>query len=568
VKGIFISYRRDDAAGHAGRLFDGLKEHFGADHVFMDVSDLRPGQDFMVELERALGGCDYLLAVIGPRWLDAVDAKGRRRLDDPDDFVRREVSTALASRTTVVIPVLVHGARMPPAESLPEALKALARRQAIELTDQRWESDVRELIGCLAEDAPAWAPAAATAPSGTRAGSSAGKAGAARKVTSIRTAGIGPGTIAILVLGLAVAAAGVWMLLRPDAKKAEVATFDGARRDAREGNRDPGTRAAREDTGRDATSTRAASGTDPERKPGESAPSADAAVKRDMDGAEQRASVEAASASVVGARFAIARPELSDVKFRTNRAVVSFSILGIQLEPRDAETQVLTFLIRMLNQGPLDEYFGSDQFRLVSGEQAIKPENTEIGSTEAVSAKEVQFRFIAPANLPDPALQVRVNAESTRIPISLAARTPVPADGSVDGFGRPIRPRLVEAFKPLPASLPAGQRAQVGKVEYQIVDATLERDTVEKASLTLTVRCSVPPGGVAVNFWSSSVRLWIDGVPRAPVNDVNEVVDRGDSKDARFVFEIVSMPQSLEIGLNHSGDRVRVPLPLAAAAKQ
>ena len=125
---IFISYRRDDSAGHAGRLFDRLKDRLGAEHVFMDVTDLRPGQDFAVELEHAVAKADCLLAVIGPRWLDAVDTSGRRRIDDPDDFVHREVGAAL-SKGISVIPVLVHGATMPRADELPEALRSLARRQ-------------------------------------------------------------------------------------------------------------------------------------------------------------------------------------------------------------------------------------------------------------------------------------------------------------------------------------------------------------------------------------------------------------------------------------------------------
>ncbi|MGA8055004.1 MAG: toll/interleukin-1 receptor domain-containing protein, partial [Burkholderiales bacterium] len=80
MSGIFISYRRDDASGQAGRLFDRLKEHFGEDHVFMDVTDLKPGQDFVTEIELALEGSDVMLAVIGPQWLDAMDSDGRRRL--------------------------------------------------------------------------------------------------------------------------------------------------------------------------------------------------------------------------------------------------------------------------------------------------------------------------------------------------------------------------------------------------------------------------------------------------------------------------------------------------------
>ena len=127
VKNVFISYRRDDSAGHAGRLQDGLSERLGAGRVFMDVSDLQPGQDYVAALDRALAQADCVLVVIGPRWLAAVDAAGQRRIDDPQDLVCREISAGL-SRPATVIPVLVHGATMPAAEALPPAGAATGDR--------------------------------------------------------------------------------------------------------------------------------------------------------------------------------------------------------------------------------------------------------------------------------------------------------------------------------------------------------------------------------------------------------------------------------------------------------
>ena len=148
MPGIFISYRRDDSAGHAGRLFDRLKEYFGKDRVFMDVTGIEPGVDFVEAIDQAVGSCDVLLVVIGKEWLDCTDAAGHRRLDDPNDFVRLETGTALRRKVRVV-PVLVQNAAMPSPEQLPEDLKPLARRQATELTDVRWESDTADLIRTL-----------------------------------------------------------------------------------------------------------------------------------------------------------------------------------------------------------------------------------------------------------------------------------------------------------------------------------------------------------------------------------------------------------------------------------
>lgn len=145
---IFISYRRDDTAGHAGRLFDRLCARLGKDSVFMDVEGIEAGLDFVEAIEAAVGSCDVLLAVIGRAWLDIRDSQGRRRLDDPRDFIRLETATALA-RHVRVIPVLVEGAAMPVEEVLPEILQPLARRQAVDLRDSRWEADIENLMQVL-----------------------------------------------------------------------------------------------------------------------------------------------------------------------------------------------------------------------------------------------------------------------------------------------------------------------------------------------------------------------------------------------------------------------------------
>jgi hypothetical protein len=114
--------------------------------VFRDVDDLVSGEDFVLGLERALEHCGVLLAVIDKTWLSATDQGGARRLDDPRDFVRQEIGAAL-HRGVLVIPVLVGGASMPSEAELPDEIKPLARRQAHELTDSRWDYD----IGRLAE---------------------------------------------------------------------------------------------------------------------------------------------------------------------------------------------------------------------------------------------------------------------------------------------------------------------------------------------------------------------------------------------------------------------------------
>ena len=145
---IFISYRREDSGGYAGRLYDRLREQFGVGQVFMDIDTLQPGLDFVEAINRAVGSCDVFIALIGTQWLTTTDRTGRRRLDDPEDFVRLEISAAL-DRDIRVIPVLVGGATMPGSTDLPDALKRVSRRDALEISDTRFDYDVGRLIEAI-----------------------------------------------------------------------------------------------------------------------------------------------------------------------------------------------------------------------------------------------------------------------------------------------------------------------------------------------------------------------------------------------------------------------------------
>ena len=185
MRGIFISYRRDDAEGQAGRLFDELSAHFGRDAVFMDVAGIKKGMDFRRIIEEHVTSCGVLLVIIGKRWLSATDGKGQRRLDDANDFVRLETAAALA-RDIPVVPVLVHDAVMPTAQELPDVLKELAFRNGTELTHARWDSDVKLLIEDLRPylETPGM-PVAPTQPTGNRSSDAA----AGRSQPAVRNPG-------------------------------------------------------------------------------------------------------------------------------------------------------------------------------------------------------------------------------------------------------------------------------------------------------------------------------------------------------------------------------------------
>ena len=171
MRAIFISYRRDDSEGEAGRLFDDLVDQFGEDSVFMDVSAIAPGRDFRKAIDESVATCGVLLAIIGQNWVDAKNEAGRRRLDDPTDFVRLETASAL-KRDIPVVPVLIRGAKMPRPDQLPDDVKDLAYRNAVELTHARWASDVQLLLRALRPLVPDLAAGAAAGTGQVRSGPS------------------------------------------------------------------------------------------------------------------------------------------------------------------------------------------------------------------------------------------------------------------------------------------------------------------------------------------------------------------------------------------------------------
>lgn len=149
---VFISYRRQINDIYAGRLSDRIMNHFGDEvTVFVDIDSIAPGEDFVKVIENAVATCDVMVAVIGKEWLTVTDDKGNRRLDNPEDFVRLEIAAAL-KRDIRVIPVLVQGASMPTAEDLPDDLKLLKRRNAVSISNERWNFDSDRMIKAIEDE--------------------------------------------------------------------------------------------------------------------------------------------------------------------------------------------------------------------------------------------------------------------------------------------------------------------------------------------------------------------------------------------------------------------------------
>jgi TIR domain len=148
MSGIFISYRREDSADEAHRLNRELSDRFGDDNVFIDVEDIALGENFAELIDENVGFCDALVAVIGTKWLACTDATGRRRIDDPQDWVRLEITAAL-SRDMKVFPVLVGGAALPEARALPPSLAPMVQHQALILSADKFAEDAGRLAQAL-----------------------------------------------------------------------------------------------------------------------------------------------------------------------------------------------------------------------------------------------------------------------------------------------------------------------------------------------------------------------------------------------------------------------------------
>jgi tetratricopeptide (TPR) repeat protein len=142
---IFLTYRRDDSAGQTGRIADRLKREFGEDNLFMDVDGIPLGVDFHKRINEEVERCDVLIPAIGNRWIDLTDENGQRRIDNPLDFVRVEISAALR-RDIPIIPILLDGTKIPNAQLLPDDVKGLAVRNGLDVGHATFHSDIDRLV--------------------------------------------------------------------------------------------------------------------------------------------------------------------------------------------------------------------------------------------------------------------------------------------------------------------------------------------------------------------------------------------------------------------------------------
>jgi formylglycine-generating enzyme required for sulfatase activity len=234
---VFISYRREITAGEARALFNELLEKLGKNSVFMDVDSIALGRDFRSALQKTLDSCDLMLVLIGRDWANVKDEEGRTRLENPGDFVRLEIGAALR-RDIVVTPILVQGAHMPAPEHLPADIRDLVYRNGFELSHNRWESDVAEMIrrlgldiskaaGQVEQSASAPAPDASAPPAARRTASNLRSSSRPIRVT--RRQALGIAALVATGTGAIIAAPSIRRLLSKPSKRTiafDVATVD------------------------------------------------------------------------------------------------------------------------------------------------------------------------------------------------------------------------------------------------------------------------------------------------------------------------------------------------------
>ena len=150
---IFISYRRSDTQGYAGRLSDSLEAYFGGKRVFRDIEDIKGGSKYAKDIEDQLSTADAVIVLIGPNWLSVADENEERRIDDPEDWVVKEIVTAIENGTRI-FPVLIEGTVLPRESELPVYLCPILDYNAVTISDRNWDADVLGLGKIISFEIP------------------------------------------------------------------------------------------------------------------------------------------------------------------------------------------------------------------------------------------------------------------------------------------------------------------------------------------------------------------------------------------------------------------------------
>jgi hypothetical protein len=484
---IFISYRRDDSAGWTGRLADQLKARFGAESIFIDIDTIEPGADFTEALRKAVGSCDVLLAVIGPRWATVTDKTGTSRLHDPSDWIRVEIAAALA-RKIRVIPVLVGGATMPSSEFLPDDLDGFAQRQAHELSDKRWTYDVDQLMKVLSPDVQeriAWS------------------SHSDRAKPSLMTRPIVGVLLLVVIGGIAAIGLNIGPASNPQQEKA------------------------------------------PDVPPHQSS-------------TQQKNQPERPETKILPPRKSATTIHLAagqDARLKTQSIDHRYQVLNAELRSKNTSENILHLDIRLTNNDAYPTNFWNRTFRLLENGVPRSPISDLSESVEGHSAKEGIVEFIIPVGVSEVQLRIIVGNESAEIPLSLKNSAGRSGEPGPSGHTR----RTFSAH--LPAPLASNQEVTLSSNTYTILEAKLDR--LNSTTLRLHFRVRLTNNGrYPTNFWNRTFRLLEDGIPRAPVSDLNETVEGQSAKEGSVEFSMPESVQQVVLQIRQGNDVSELPFAL------
>jgi hypothetical protein len=488
-------------------LFDCVREQFGDESVFMDVTDIHPGDDFVTSLDSALSSSRIVLAVIGPDWLTCTGADGRRRLDDPGDHLRLEVAHALRANARV-IPVLVRAARMPDEHELPDDLKPLARRQAQEVSDSRWSYDTDQLVRIIESTLGRHAPKAAPY---TLADARDGQQTVQGSRTVPRTARLGSlrvvATAAVFVVLMALALYSKWSGGSTPAGPADS---------------------------------------------GSSSDSAAAERARNPAGAADRR-----PSSTPAARL----PPSGEAR----AGAVVFTVLGGFVSRDSDGPHTLRLLMRVTNIGaPSGFNISGESFRLVIDGDPIAPEESLIEVASMQSAVDGYVTFNVPASAGTVALQVGdIRHEYTsKIPLDLRTAGQAVAD-------KPAFTWRTPADLPVTFEKQAGPLLfKIDGLRLEHLADAVPPLQPEKLELTIKMRLFNVAAESGYAAGGDEYRLIVDDVPLAPTAFPINVVNYQATLPSEVKFTMPGTAANVVLQLGHvTAGHVAVPLDLSAARR-
>jgi len=529
--GIFISYRREDSAGWTGRLAERLKQKFGAASIFMDIDRIEPGTDFAEALRAAVGGCEVLLAMIGPEWSQTKNAEGQTRVHDPNDWVRAEVTAAL-NRNIPVIPVLVGGASLPKLATLPDDLQKLVQYQAHELTDKRWEYDANQLVQVLEKVVRGEKPKRDLVQSILLAGRSMGMAAA--------------------ILGLVL----VFFAAIPFVKGRIHTDHPGSQTIESEAPQSSLVTPQSEPT---AAETSAPAVTHPADLPTENT-------------ANNQQSTDAKQETVSGVAMLSAVIENSDPEKLTSAASPTdqkgrslpagievklgggdfmCSVVSIRLEDQSQDKWLLhtSVVVRNIDAPDFNFYF-NDAIRLLIDDNIHVPTDSPFGGYfTRDSQKGGNLIFIVPKTARRAGLRIRYGREHTIIPIDLktgVSRSDIQPPGIPKSLPKPSR--MNNVFN--------------GAVNYDFRAVTLEPYNVETFLLRLSVRATTNDRDF--NFHYDNFRLVFDDLPHVPEKGPSQFLHAQTGADADILFAVPKSVTQVWLRVKDEDKWQNVPIDLMA----